>query len=64
MTSLAEKQSNGRYILVQSAKLAKLDGFSRDEWENSDELKEVIDKYNISADIIEHIGSWVWTFKK
>lgn len=55
-----EDQATGRYRLVISAKMAKLDGFSMQEWLDNEDVLDCCDSYNLDRSILEHICYWVW----
>lgn len=47
-----------------SAKTARTQGISRDEWEKAEVVQEFVSKADLRYDIIEHIAAWVWTFRR
>lgn len=59
-----EEQANLRYRLLQSARRAKMSGISREEWAASDVIKKFIEANSLREDLPEHIGAWVWTFRR
>lgn len=59
-----EAKIEARYKLVQSAKLAYRSGYSQIEWMQSDTAQNYVKKTGLDEDILDHIASWVWTFKK
>lgn len=59
-----EQQIEARKRLVLSAKMARSQGISRDEWENSQQIRDFVLKLGLARDIPEHIAAWVWTFRR
>lgn len=55
-----EEQANARYSLMQSARLAQMDGLSMRDWTTSDVTIAHCTKYQLDLNILEHIGCFVW----
>lgn len=53
-------KTQARYILVNSAKIAVMDGHDPEVWINSDEVKSYIQKYDLHKDIAIHIAAMIW----
>lgn len=59
-----ETKKNARRQLMQSARIARRDGWSRDAWENHPDIREMSSKYDLHPDILLHISAWVWTYRR
>lgn len=55
-----EEQANGRFRLMLSAKLAREDGFSINEWMQHPDVLECVEDYELDECVLEHIGHFVW----
>lgn len=60
----AEAQSDARYRLVQSATMARNDGFSFDEWSSADVVTQLCSDSGLPLTILDHIYHWVWRSMK
>jgi len=59
-----QSKIEARKRLMLSAKSAKMQGISRDAWENAQVIREFATKSALHNDIVEHIAAWVWTFRR
>lgn len=59
-----EDQMDARYTLMQSAKIARRDGYDMLTWKHHPRIQEIRSKYKLRHDILDHIAAWVWTFKR
>lgn len=59
-----EKQIEARRKLVMSARQARMQGFTREEWKNAQVVKEFTLNCELPNDIVEHISAFVWTFSR
>lgn len=59
-----DEKIEARYKLVQSAKLAYRSGVNQVEWMYSEAVRKYIEESGLDDTILDHIASWVWTFRK